>query len=142
MTTTTYHVVTHALSCRCSVKKRGAEYDAQKKKLMDQMRCQVEHFFPQVADKIEYMDASTPVTSKYYLSAQSGESYGLAMSKERFEQKWLKPQTPIRGLFLAGQGECTWCVGCDALCVRVEKTVPVVCVCVCVHPMCVSVNVC
>ena len=32
-----------------------------------------------------------------------GELYGADHTPDRFRQKWLKPKTPIKGLFLTGQ---------------------------------------
>ena len=36
-------------------------------------------------------------------SPQKGELYGLEHSPSRFRQRWLRPQTPVQGLFLTGQ---------------------------------------
>ena len=34
---------------------------------------------------------------------QFGELYGVDHTPSRFRQKWLKPKTPINGLYLTGQ---------------------------------------
>ena len=32
-----------------------------------------------------------------------GEVYGVNLTPQRFRQRWLRPETPIRGLYLTGQ---------------------------------------
>ena len=69
---------------------------------MDQA-CQL---YPQIKDKIDYIEIGSPVTNKHYLAAPHGEIYGLDHGFDRFDP-WtlarLRPQTDIPGLFLTGQ---------------------------------------
>ena len=51
-------------------------------------------------------DLSTPLTMNRYLGATRGEFNGLHHGQQRFSpkiQRLLRPQTPIKGLFLTGQ---------------------------------------
>ena len=54
-------------------------------------------------DHIEFCEASTPLSIKYYSSYNSGEIYGLEHSPNRFKVRGLRAQAPIKNLFLTGQ---------------------------------------
>lgn len=87
--------------------KRGERYAEEKarfqQRLMDLLYAQ----FPQLVDKVKYVVSSTPLTTKHYLNALNGESYGLNMTKERFSAELAtltRPQvTQIAHLYLTGQ---------------------------------------
>lgn len=85
---------------------RGDEYDAIKKGIADKMWERVLELFPQLEDKVDYFEAGSPLSNKYYLGAPAGEMYGLDHNKERFTaETWtnLRPETPIPNLYLTGQ---------------------------------------
>jgi len=67
---------------------------------------QASQLYPQIKDKIDYIEIGSPVTNKHYLAAPHGEIYGLDHGFERFDP-WtlarLRPQTDIPGLYLTGQ---------------------------------------
>ena len=46
---------------------------------------------------------STPLTSRDLANYKEGELYGINHTPSRFQQKWLKPQTHIKNLYLTGQ---------------------------------------
>ena len=89
------------------VKRRSKKYIEMKKEwekkfvevLLDQ--------FPELHGKIDYVDFGSAVTNDYYLGTHRGAVYGLAHTPERLMQHWLRPQTPIKNLFLNGQDVCT-----------------------------------
>jgi len=62
--------------------------------------------YPQIEDRIDYIEIGTPITLKHYLAAPHGEIYGLDHSFDRL-QPWmmaqLRPETDIMGLYLTGQ---------------------------------------
>jgi len=58
--------------------------------------------YPHLREKVVFAELGTPLTSKFYLAAEGGESYGLGHSPERFRFPWLRPSTPIKGLMLTG----------------------------------------
>ena len=82
---------------------RGAEYAALKAgiaaRLLDQL-CRVQ---PQLRDKIDYQELSTPLSTRQFVGHEHGAIYGLAHTPERFRQGWLRPHTPVKGLYLTGQ---------------------------------------
>ncbi|XP_023348959.1 putative all-trans-retinol 13,14-reductase isoform X2 [Eurytemora carolleeae] len=88
------------------VKKRGDAYKELKDCIGHQM---VEHtlkLFPELRDKIDYVEIGSPVTNNHYLAAPHGEIYGLDHCSERFDPLMiakLRPETDIPGLYLTGQ---------------------------------------
>jgi len=89
-----------------TVKRRGDDYDELKNCIGHRMIEQTCKLFPQIRDKIDYIDIASPVTNKHYLSAPHGEIYGLDHSKERFDPLMvarLRPETDIPGLYMTGQ---------------------------------------
>lgn len=92
-------------------KNRGEDYQALKDGYADRM---LEHLYrvqPQTKGAIVYQELSTPLSTQHFTAYQSGEIYGLSHDPDRFEQRFLKPKTPIGGLFLTGQDICTCGIG-------------------------------
>ena len=58
---------------------------------------------PNLKDKISYSELSTPLSTRDMAHYKFGELYGIDHTPSRFRQKWLKPKTPIKNLFLTGQ---------------------------------------
>ena len=73
---------------------------------MIEQACQL---FPQIQDKIDYIEIGTPVTNTHYLTQPHGEIYGLDHGYQRFDP-WLtaqlRPTTDVPGLYLTGQDVC------------------------------------
>lgn len=84
-------------------KKRDAAYEDMKKKVADQMFAMLYQAMPQLKGKIDYYEISTPLTTKNFTNHPSGEIYGAAHTPKRFRQRFLKPYTPVKNLFLTGQ---------------------------------------
>ena len=59
--------------------------------------------YPHLEGRVVFSELGTPLSSAFYLGSPRGESYGLASTPRRWRQRWLKPATPIPGLYLAGQ---------------------------------------
>ncbi len=83
--------------------KRGEEYDALKAKLAERLRQKLIEHVPQVADRIEHCELSTPITTRHFANYSRGELYGLAHTPARFQERSLRPRTPVRNLYLTGQ---------------------------------------
>ena len=62
---------------------------------------------PQIKDSLDYYELSTPLSVRSLANYQSGELYGIDHTPERFHQRWLRPQTKIKNLFLTGQDVIT-----------------------------------
>ncbi|XP_026884069.2 all-trans-retinol 13,14-reductase isoform X1 [Electrophorus electricus] len=92
------------------VKNRGPDYTDVKKKIIQSLLEVVTHIFPKITDKIEYVDAGTAVTNQHYIAAPRGEFYGADHNTARFTADVcasIRPQTPVRNLFLTGQDLCS-----------------------------------
>ncbi|KAG9337604.1 hypothetical protein JZ751_028456 [Albula glossodonta] len=88
------------------VTNRGPDYKALKEAFINSILDTVIEVFPNVKDKIEYVDAGTPITNQHYIAAPRGEIYGCDHGKERFSPELnatIRPQTPLKNLYLTGQ---------------------------------------
>ncbi len=88
---------------KTSWKKRGADYEQLKQRLADQMLEVIYRVKPEIKGKIEYMEVSTPLTTKQFSNHQHGEIYGAAFTPKRFRQPFLTPRTPVKNFYLTGQ---------------------------------------
>ena len=84
-------------------RKRGQEYEEYKEELCQRMIKSVYKHCPHLKDKISYYELSTPLSTKTLANYNYGELYGIDHDPKRFNQKWLKPKTPIKNLYLSGQ---------------------------------------
>jgi phytoene dehydrogenase-like protein len=84
-------------------KKRGAEYAALKERLAQGLLATLYTHLPQVRDAVDVYELSTPLTTRHFANYERGELYGADHTPQRFRQRFLRPRTPIRGLYLTGQ---------------------------------------
>ncbi len=84
-------------------KKRGESYEALKQTFTDRLLKTLYEHVPQVRGKIDHAELSSPLSTRHFAGYAQGETYGLAHTPARFEQRFLQPRTPIRGLYLTGQ---------------------------------------
>jgi all-trans-retinol 13,14-reductase len=56
---------------------------------------------------VEIAELSTPLSTRNFAAHPQGEIYGLQHTARRFEQRWLRPRTPIKGLYLTGADVCS-----------------------------------
>ncbi len=86
---------------------RPEAYEALKSRLSERLLEALHGQLPQLRGKIDYCELSTPLSTRHFSGYERGEIYGLESSPDRFEQRFLKPRTPIRGLYLTGQDVLT-----------------------------------
>ena len=67
------------------------------------MITEVYHQCPHLNGQISFYELSTPLSTRNLANYELGELYGIDHTPERFRQKWLKPKTPIKNLYLTGQ---------------------------------------
>ena len=84
-------------------KNRGEEYEQYKEKLSKRIIEAVYKHCPHLKDKISFYELSTPLSTREMAHYNFGELYGIEHDSNRFKQKWLKPKTPIKNLYLTGQ---------------------------------------
>ncbi|KAJ8344853.1 hypothetical protein SKAU_G00290460 [Synaphobranchus kaupii] len=88
------------------VTNRGADYKAVKEAFINSIVDVVVEIFPNIKDKIEYVDAGTPITNQHYIAAPRGEIYGCDHGTARFTpdlSATIRPQSPLKNLYLTGQ---------------------------------------
>lgn len=91
--------------------KRGEEYDALKKQLMERLLTVLYKQMPELEAHLEFAELSTPLSTQWFQWNKAGEIYGLTHTVERFKQDWLHPETPIKNLYLTGSDIVTAGVG-------------------------------
>jgi all-trans-retinol 13,14-reductase len=82
---------------------RGAEYESLKEKLAERMLSRLERHHPGLVGKIDYIEISTPLSTRHFADYEQGEIYGLEHTPARFRNRALRPRTPVPGLYLTGQ---------------------------------------
>lgn len=82
-------------------RKRGADYEAQKREVTDRLLEVVYQRLPQLRGKVDVVEASTPLSAANFAGHARGELYGLDHSPIRHTLP-LTPRTPVEGLVLSG----------------------------------------
>jgi all-trans-retinol 13,14-reductase len=83
--------------------RRGEDYEAFKQRLTDRLLEVLYRYQPRLRGKLDHGEMSTPLSTRHFVNYGHGEIYGLAHSPDRFAQPFLRPKTPVRGLWLTGQ---------------------------------------
>lgn len=83
--------------------KRPEGYQAIKDQLKVDMLETLYKLFPQVKGHVGHAEVSTPLSTAHFSNYDKGQIYGLAHGPERFNLKFLRPETKIKGLRLVGQ---------------------------------------
>ena len=81
---------------------RGEGYERFKRALADRLLAQLLARMPGLAPLVDVAELSTPLSTDTFCRPLAGSIYGLAPTPERFANRWLRPRTPVPGLFLAG----------------------------------------
>ena len=92
-------------------KKRGEAYEIKKEEFAQRL---LQHLFkqlPQLKEKVELYEFSTPLTAKHFSNYKQGSLYGIDHNTKRFRQNFLRPKTKIKNLYLTGQDIVTAGVG-------------------------------
>jgi all-trans-retinol 13,14-reductase len=95
--------------------KRGADYVQFKKAVSDRLIAILLEKLPNLKDKIHHSELSSPLSTVHFSNYQRGEIYGIDHTPQRFQQPWLRADTPMKNLYLTGQDVVTCGVG-GALC--------------------------
>ncbi len=88
-------------------RQRPEGYEALKNRLAERLLEALYAQLPHLRGKIDYFELSTPLSTRHFVGYEHGEIYGFEHSPRRFEQRFLKPRTPIQGLYLTGQDVTT-----------------------------------
>lgn len=82
---------------------RGGEYTHLKQTISDGLLRVAEQAIPGFTDLVEYAELSTPLSVEHYTSHPGGRFYGVAASPARHQAPPLGPESPLDGLWLAGE---------------------------------------
>ncbi len=88
-------------------RRRGEDYEEFKQKLTERLKSGLEEHVPEVRGKLDWVELSTPLTTRHFMNYEKGESYGRGATPARFRLRCLTPQTAVRNLYLTGQDVCT-----------------------------------
>ncbi len=83
-------------------KKRGADYEAFKQRLQNQLLEQILGEMPALRPMVDYVELSTPLSTDTFCRPVSGSAYGLEPTPERFRCPGLRARSPIPNLLLSG----------------------------------------
>mmetsp|Transcript_13775 Transcript_13775/g.19132 ORF Transcript_13775/g.19132 Transcript_13775/m.19132 type:complete len:603 (-) Transcript_13775:561-2369(-) len=90
-------------------RENNKEYQAVKAKWKQKCLDLLFKFYPQVEDKIELIDISTPLSIHHYLRTPKGGAVGLDQTPKRYfsweVQRHLDISTPIKNLYMTGQDQ-------------------------------------
>jgi all-trans-retinol 13,14-reductase len=84
-------------------KNRGKEYEALKEQITQRLLSIVYKNVDGIENVIDYSELSTPLSVRNLANYSHGELYGIDHTPNRFKEKWLKPKSDIKNLFLTGQ---------------------------------------
>jgi len=90
---------------------RGEDYEAFKEQFTQRLLEKLFERHPQLRDKLDFCELSTPLSTNFYQKTSGGEMLALDHFVERFKQSCLHPQTPIKNLYLTGSDVMTAGVG-------------------------------
>ena len=88
-------------------KNRGEDYEKTKDKISQRILKKVYKHVPQAKEAMDHYELSTPLSVKSLANYPKGELYGIDHTPDRFHQKWLKPKSGIKNLYLTGQDVLT-----------------------------------
>jgi all-trans-retinol 13,14-reductase len=83
--------------------RRGAEYEALKARMSDEMLAEIYRHYPQVKGRIAHHELATPLSFNHFLNRERGDFMSFAQTPQRFAQRWMRAHAPVDGLFFSGQ---------------------------------------
>jgi len=84
-------------------KRRGTQYDDLKERLTEEMLEQVYRFYPKAQGHVVHAELATPVSFNDFLGRTRGDFMSFAPTPERYQQRWTRAFSPVKGLFFTGQ---------------------------------------
>ena len=91
--------------------KRGEDYETFKKQFADRLMEKLFERHPQLRDKLDYFELSTPLSTNWYQKTSAGEMLALDHYVDRFKKPFLHPITPVKNLYMTGSDIMTAGVG-------------------------------
>ncbi|HEY8377137.1 MAG TPA: NAD(P)/FAD-dependent oxidoreductase [Nannocystis sp.] len=88
-------------------KRRGPDYDELKKALQDSLLNQFLAKMPGLRPLVDHVELSTPLSTETFVRPVQGSIYGIMPTPARFANPYLRPRSPIPGLYFAGSEVAT-----------------------------------
>ena len=82
---------------------RGEDYTDFKRRAEETIMAQFARYFPDLSKLVVFRELATPLSTVSFTGHRKGAFYGLDVTPERVMCDALRAQTPIPGLYLAGQ---------------------------------------
>jgi|SRR5579875_76997 all-trans-retinol 13,14-reductase len=86
--------------------RRGADYEALKARIAENILTTVEARYPGLRTLIAYQDVATPLTVEEFTGNSKGAIYGMPATPRRLRARIGAANTPVKGLLLAGADAC------------------------------------
>lgn len=83
--------------------RRDAAYDDLKARLTEEILAQVYRFYPKARGHVAHCELATPLSFNHFLNRSQGNFMAYAPTPERFAQRWMRANGPVKGLFFSGQ---------------------------------------
>jgi all-trans-retinol 13,14-reductase len=83
-------------------RKRGDDYEAFKQRIAEKMLEALFARHPALRGMLDYWELSTPLSTELFARPYRGSIYGLMGTPDRYADRWLRPQTPVPGLWMSG----------------------------------------
>jgi phytoene dehydrogenase-like protein len=83
-------------------RRRSATYQDMKAIMSRTLLDAVERRLPGFSKMVAFSELSTPITAEHFTAHPRGAIYGVPATPARYRQPWLKPDTPVKGLYLTG----------------------------------------
>lgn len=83
-------------------RRRGADYDQLKAALQESLLEQFLRRMPGLRPFVDHVELSTPLSTETFARPVQGSIYGILPTPARFANPYLRPRSPIPGLFFAG----------------------------------------
>ncbi len=81
---------------------RGDDYVEFKQRMTDAILAVLYENHPELEGLVDYVELSTPLSTELFCRPYRGSIYGLAGVPQRYDDPWLRPRSPVPGLFLSG----------------------------------------
>ncbi|MCB9508139.1 MAG: NAD(P)/FAD-dependent oxidoreductase [Myxococcales bacterium] len=82
--------------------KRGEDYEAFKAAMTERLLEQLYERMPKLRGLVKHAELSTPLSTDHFARPSRGSIYGLEPTVDRFKSRWLRPKSPIPGLYFSG----------------------------------------
>lgn len=83
-------------------RRRGDDYVAFKAAMTERMLEVLYEHHPGLRGMVDHVELGTPLSTDLFARPYHGAIYGLMGVPERYDDPWLRPQSPVPGLFLSG----------------------------------------